>query len=226
MNIDSSGSMSSTDPYRLRVDAAKSFSEKILGMDSNSLFSIYDFGAGSNGTYKKTRQLTTDWTSNKDTIATAIDLCKESGSTPLYESTGEILDSFNTQISSTQYERAMLVLSDGAPSDSSYRTATISKSLSYGIPINTVLLGSNSTSYYNTMKQIALDTGGIFTSASDASDLADAFKNITLGTTEGYITYDLVFPDLSDKPLSYSSFTLDIKVSYGGESITKTIDFN
>ena len=196
IDIDSSGSMGSNDSQRLRVDASKLFVKNILNAKSSSEFNIYDFGAGSTTGYTNTRKLTADWTSDEYEIDTAINKVVASGSTPLYESVLEVLEDVNTDKSSSSWQRALLVLSDGSPSSTTYCSAVYSYAQANKIPVNTVSLGSGT--YEQTMSDLAQETGGIYAGATDAASLSDAFEAISLGTSEGYLVYTLKFKDPED----------------------------
>ncbi len=222
VDIDSSGSMSTSDPSDLRIDAAKLFVASILGEKPTSQFNIYDFGYSSNGTFSDTRQLTADWTSDQTTIDAAIDQVVASGGTPLYDSIYEILQKFTTEKDASSYQRAMLVLSDGSPNSYTYEQDVYDYSVANNIPINSVSLGSGS--YEQNMKDLADETGGVYTKAVDAASLSTAFQNISLGTSNGYMDYNLVFPDPSVLP-NGTSTTVNVTVTISAGGTTQTASF-
>ena len=207
INIDSSGSMSSNDPNRIRVDAAQQFVDMVLGMRRGTQLSVFDFGAGYTEGYEYSRLLHY-FSSDSQALKAAIDECLEDGSTPLFESTNEILDTLVSVIPAGSFERAMLVLSDGAPDRMDLEPTVISVAQSNNIPINTVALGTGEQN--EVMSDLANDTGGIFTSASSAADLKDAFENVAMGSALGYMVYVLKFPS-NAIPTTKTSVLLTIK---------------
>ena len=54
LDLDSSGSMGSNDPARLRVQAAKLFVDQL---DAGDLVGVFDFGAGKTPPFSSTRML-------------------------------------------------------------------------------------------------------------------------------------------------------------------------
>ncbi|MEK7606633.1 MAG: MopE-related protein, partial [Patescibacteria group bacterium] len=82
MLFDSSGSMSSNDPQRQRVEAGKRFVDAIGGDDRAV---ILDFGVGPSSGLTASRLLQ-DITGDKNLLKNAIDQVQENGNTPLYDS--------------------------------------------------------------------------------------------------------------------------------------------
>lgn len=192
IDVDSSGSMATSDPDRLRVDAAKLFVDTIFANKEMSQMRITDFGAGSDSGYSYSRLLQ-NFTSDRSLIFAGIDSCTNTNNTPLYESVFELLDTFNTDVSSASYDRAFLVLSDGEPTLGTKTEAdVVTLANSYHIPINTVALGSGT--FNDTLRSLSNQTNGIFTYAKDANDLSTAFENVALGNAKGYMVYTLVVP--------------------------------
>lgn len=191
MDIDSSGSNSSTDPDRMRVDAAKLFIRTIFDKKSDTHIGVFDFGAGSTGSFSVTRELFA-FANDSSGAQSACDGVKESGGTPLYTSVDELLDYVNTQRSSGDYERAVLVLTDGYAYVPSTVQAIYDKSVQYAIPVNVVAFdkGANAN-----MSDLAANTSGIASFVESAEDLETAFENIALGSEEGYAVYSLTMPE-------------------------------
>ena len=92
----------------------------------------------------------------------------------------------------------MLVLSDGSSDNSTNEQDVYAYSVANKIPINSVSLGSGS--YEQNMKDLADNTGGVYAKAVDAASLCSAFKNVSQGSTNGYMEFNLVFSDPSVLP--------------------------
>jgi len=141
IDIDSSGSMGSTDPQYLIKTAAKSFVDMLSNLNKKSEMSVLTFGAGYSTPFLKTK-LEQDFTTDKTLLHAAIDKASATGQTPLYDSLYEVTDWVDKQKSSLSYSRGILVLSDGGDSGGGKTYKQVSdNALSKKIPINCVALG-------------------------------------------------------------------------------------
>jgi Mg-chelatase subunit ChlD len=193
VDIDSSGSMSSSDPNDLRIDASKNFVDLILGYNAKNQLNISTFGYSVTKPFKATYILQ-DFSSDSTLLKTAIDQVKASGGTPLWDSSVEMIGYLDTQKPSNSYNRGVVILSDGGDtSSSSTAQNAIAVAQAKQIPVSTVALGYDN----NELMQLAGSTGGIYIMAQSASDLTTAFQNISIGTTKGYLTLKLTFPSAS-----------------------------
>lgn len=193
IHVDSSGSMSNNDPNRLRVQAGKEFVGLVSQIWPSSAFAVTDFGAGQTTGFSQSRLLT-DYTTDVSQVQAAMDLVKQDGGTPLFESTLEVLQYMDLVVDAGLYERALLVLSDGEPSGFSNDPSPVYKfSQDNNIPVNTVALTKGA--HNKTMRDLADHTGGIYSSATTASDLVEAFQEIALGQYLGYVKYQIKFPN-------------------------------
>lgn len=218
IDIDSSGSMSSTDPTRLRVTAAKSYADLILQANAKSQLAVYDFGSGNTSGFVATRLLQ-DYTADKTLLAAGIDQCTDNGDTPLYESIYELLGNVNAKINNNNFQRAIMLLSDGGDNASSHTgTETYALATKYGIPINTVALGYDS----DVLKELAANTNGVYAKAESAADLTTMFQSVALGSTQGYVIVSLNFPK-NAIPVDESDITLS--VTSGGVTKETTFTF-
>jgi hypothetical protein len=216
IDLDSSGSMSSSDSSRLRVTASKNFVDLILKNNAKSQMAVCDFGAGKNSSFLYTRLLQ-DFTGEATLLYAGIDKCTDSGSTPMYNSLYEILESMNTNVSASSYQRAILVLTDGANNYYQHDLSDVSAlSVKYGIPINCVALGYESSD----LKSLATQTNGIYGYAKDAASLDAIFQNVAVGTTSGYVITALKFPADS---IPTTSTVITLAVKSGGSTKTSTI---
>ena len=219
IDLDSSGSMSSTDPSRLRVTAAKDYVDLILKNNAKSQLAIYDFGSGNTTGFTKTRLLQ-DYTSDKTLLAAGIDKCTDEGITPLYESIYELLEDINVKVKASSYQRAIMLLSDGGDNDSTHTDAqTYALATKYGIPINTVALGYDS----DVLKELSNNTNGVYGMAASSADLATVFQSVALGSTQGYVIVSLNFPK-GALPVGDTDITLAI--TSGGETKNTTFTFS
>ena len=176
--LDSSGSMSWTDPNDLRKDAAKSFVDQ-LGNDD--LSAVLDFGAGADSGFSVTRLLQ-DITSDKDLLYAGIDQSVAWGGTPLYDSLCETLD---WMIAGALTNPSLLVLTDGEDTASYTCTmqSVIDKAQLAEIPVFSVGLGTGID--FTELQQLAGQTGGTFAAALDAEGLQTLFESMGVAVTKG-----------------------------------------
>ena len=180
LDIDSSGSMTSSDPNNKRKIAAKTM---ISLMSSNTLMSILDFGAGSSDGLKNSRLLQ-KFTFNKNLLNNAIDKIEANGGTPLYDSaidTINILDNIPYKVN-----KSLIIFTDGEDTESSHTLENVIQSAnSKNITIYTIGLGGDVEE--NKLKKLSTDTGGLYAFAENASKLNSVFTSIGSTSIKGYI---------------------------------------
>ena len=166
--IDDSGSMGSNDSTDERLSVA---CDLIDHLPSDSKIGIVQFASSST-------VLTSELTDNRDTAKAYLttEYFKSSGGTHMYSAINNAFDLFENTGDSIL--RMMVVLTDGATSDSSKHDSTISAAVENNIRIYTVGLGS-STSYFNSyLMPLAENTNGEFYLASDAEQLSAIYDDI------------------------------------------------
>lgn len=160
--IDSSGSMSSSDPDDLRKDAAKSF---IDALASGDLAGGVDFDSYVVGT----QPLTGDFEAVKDFI----DTIDSSGGTDIGAAVDASLDELDRGASG-DLARIIVLLTDGW---GDYRPELTQRAVDSATTIYTVGLGD---SVDDTLLQgIADSTGGTYFKIADAGGLVDAYRDIS-----------------------------------------------
>ena len=190
LDLDSSGSMGSNDPDRLRVKAAHEF---IGQLGSGDKVSVCDFGSGSTPPFTRTRLLT-DFTEDKTVARAAADQVRASGGTPMFKSIVEVLGYFNDKHPAGSINRALVVLGDGQPNGGGTLAQACDKAKQTGIRINTVGFGPaadnsprRSDSAVRTLRDLASCSGGAYTSVAKASDLQNAFANLGQAAKSGSV---------------------------------------
>jgi len=170
--IDDSISMEWNDSSNERLAVARTLIDKL---PSESKIGLVRFYGGSPRTQALTPALTTDKEAVKNFLTE--DYFWSYGGTDMYNGIQKAFPLYESTDDKTL--RMMIVLSDGATSDSNLHSTVITVANENNIRIYTVGLG-NSTSYFNSyMKPLANDTGATFYLASDASQLADIYKDIS-----------------------------------------------
>ncbi|MBM3663866.1 MAG: VWA domain-containing protein [Actinobacteria bacterium] len=160
--LDSSGSMSSNDPNRLRISAAQQFTDQLLSQDRAAVVDFDD-----NATVLQ--QLTSD----KAAVKAALNQIDADGGTDI----GAGVSAANQMLASNgdpTRSRVMVLLTDG---EGSYSDTYTAAAVAAGITIYTVGLGAAPDAAL--LGRIATGTGGRYYAVADASGIADVFRRIS-----------------------------------------------
>ncbi|MES3628769.1 MAG: VWA domain-containing protein [Longimonas sp.] len=200
VNLDGSGSMSWTDPDRNRVDAAKAFYDELETINVPFESGVYEFpGANQAPDFSFTRVFQ-DLTNDTDALRNAVDNATASGGTPMWESLAELLIYSEDQRPNNQFEKAIVLLGDGAPNggivprDSVCNDANRKNSPIFGVgfgPASDVSNMANSSAVEN-MRYISDCTGGTYIGVPDddvESAFAGAFTGFATGTSQGSLSF-------------------------------------
>lgn len=167
--IDDSESMTSNDRYKQRLTVAQNL---IDNLPENSKVGVVKFASS---TSKLTISLTSDKETAKSYLTTSY--FRSLGGTYMYNAINSAFTLFET--TDDNVLKMMVVLSDGATSDTSKHSSVVTTANNKGVKIYTVGLGSSSSSYFTQyLKPLANNTEGAFYLASDASKLEDIYKDI------------------------------------------------
>lgn len=168
--IDDSGSMNGNDGSNQRLAVAKNL---IDNLPQNGKVGIVSFAS-------TTSILTSPLTEDKETAKSYLTTSyfHSSGGTKMYNAINSAFSLFESEKTTTL--KIMVVLSDGATSDTSMHSGVISTANQKLVRIYTVGLGSSSSSYFNNyLKPLAENTGGKFYLASNAGELGEIYDDIS-----------------------------------------------
>lgn len=183
--LDSSGSMGSNDPQRMRVDAARSF---INHMAVGTQASLWDFGS----TVQYIR-LIQDFTTDKNALKWVLNKVMAGSGTPLYSALEAVL---NKQGASLQNKGAVVVLTDGLAEDGDKLSQVIRLANQQHIEIYAIGLETTTGSIdFSQLQNVALSTGGIFSSVYNAKSLQgvfDKFASAVKGSVQ--VHFEIGFP--------------------------------
>lgn len=204
--IDDSGSMSGSDPMLKRKDAAAAF---IATLSAKDQVLLSDYGpAGSNLRDLVCAQAggpsaacspptAAGFTSDKAVLTAATAKIVASGGTPLYSSCIQMIPLVAAKAGRRQ---AILLLSDGQPSDSSKRAKCHADALAAQIPIFTVGLGpaaevagTSEPVAVRTLRELSTETKGAYASANAPEQLMVLFSNIGVALTQGKCSSNALF---------------------------------
>lgn len=200
LNIDGSGSMDWNDPNGLRKSGAKFFVDVLEASGYPYEAAVFEFPGLYNLEFSYC-QLHQDFINNPDTLKNAINWIGDSGGTPTYESLIEILNYVDTTKSITNYDRAIVLLSDGEPNSTYLQDSTCSLANNLDIPIFTIGLGpasdldslNMSVTAVENMRYIANCTGGVYAgiSPADTSSASAIYGSMANATSQGSIIFNV-----------------------------------
>ena len=181
--LDQSGSILSTDPGDLRIEASKIFLDYLGANDQVALSSFTGSYNGNVRLHKGFSRNTTALKKTLDTLARS-----EGGGTPLYYSTVAVTD-YTAQNGPTA-NRAVIVFTDG---EDTYYNPTLAQTIANAKAKNTPLymVGLSTDVNVAVLSQMANETGGAFFFAKDAEQLVTSFGtlgNLLRGSAQLYRT--------------------------------------
>lgn len=177
--IDDSGSMRFADPDRIRVAAAQLFWGTVLPARDGNEAALLDFGRGNaaaSAGFERTT-LMAGFTSETEILdsATANVQAVPGGATPLYQAGLEVVHWIDT-VTPRRYQRVLVVITDGAPSDSSVTQLLYDAAHEFGVRVFAVGVGAagvNSPPSVAALRlqELASRTGGIYGAADEPAEL-------------------------------------------------------
>lgn len=235
--IDDSGSMASSDPKLERKDAAVAFIDTVgpgdevlltdYGYSGSDLRDLVCAAAAVPGV-ACTPPTAAGFTADKTVLEAATAKLGASGGTPLYESCVQMIP---LVASRTGKRQAILLLSDGAPSSSSMKSACIGDAVAAGIPIFTIGLGpaaetptggSSQASAVQVLRELASATGGAYASADEPDQLMALFANVGTALSQGKCGTNAV---LNEYAALVPGTTVTGTVTVGANQATGTFQF-
>jgi hypothetical protein len=182
--LDSTGSMTTNDPSRLRVDAAKRLIQK-LKLHAQDQAAILEFSRGITPTSGfLAARLLQDFTNDESLLEMAIDKVAAHGATPFYDA---LLDAIELIFSGNLPAPAIVVLTDGLENASRFGNLenVVNEANRKKVPIFPIGLGKNID--FTKLQELARRTGGTFASALNANQLSVIFANFGTSLSIGRI---------------------------------------
>jgi len=210
MLLDGSGSLTSTDPDRKRVEAVKLLAEELHACGPDWAIALMEFSNGSptNG-FSETHVLA-DFTTDTQSVIAAADGLGASGGTPLWDATHEVLSALDGDASSRfvggdsgSAGVGLVVMSDGEDSGTTAGTqGVIDRSNSLGIPVNNLgfgpasdLDGSSSRGAVEELREVSAATEGYYGYVGSVDDLPALAEQIAGSFCGGYSGLVVQFED-------------------------------
>ena len=221
--VDGSGSMAGSDPDRLRVTAVDMLAAEMSECSENWAQSLFEFTTeASAGRLRYSRKLA-DFGSDAQSMTTAAERLDADGGTPLWDAANEIMGDFEQaadehEASLTEkelaalagengqeerYARTIVIISDGADTDSS-RTVEqiISSANNKDIVVHSIGMGTASDANLinlnpraiRELRKVSLETGGYYGYVDEVDDLPKHAKAIAGSMCDGYEQLMVKFP--------------------------------
>jgi len=168
--IDSSGSMTSTDPTNLRKEAAKLFIDLV---DDEDKIAIVDFDEN-----VRVWQSLIGIAGNKAALKTAVDRIDSSGSTNIGGGLRYGYNELNGAQADTTHNKAAILLTDGQHNTGTAPLSVVPDYEAKGWPIYSIALSSDADKQL--LNQISDETDGQFYDAPESKALQDIYNKISL----------------------------------------------
>lgn len=234
--IDDSGSMSSSDPNKLRKAATISFlntlgaEDKVLltdygkaGNDLRDLLCLSNPNAAAGSCTPPKPSFSAD----KAALIKAAELIDDGGGTPLYGSCAQMIPLVDSM---KDTRRGVLLLSDGKPTDTSKRALCHDAAKAAGIPVFTVGLGPAAEGSQNAdpdavkvLRELSTDTGGGYASANAPAELDGLFRNMGTALSRGSCRTTATVADAASKIVPGTKVTGEVTV--GDKGATASFEF-
>lgn len=220
--VDGSGSMVGSDPDRLRVTAIDMLAAEISDCSQDWSQSLFEFTTeASAGRLRYSRKLA-DFGSDAQRMSNAAADLDEDGGTPLWDAAHEIMGDFEDAAdehetslsekeiavtgqggSTTEYARTLVVISDGADTDSSKTVEQVIRSANNkNIRVHSIGIGPASDANLinlqpravRELRQLSLETDGYYGYVDTIDDLPKHAKAIAASMCDGYEQLLVKFP--------------------------------
>ena len=203
LDIDNTGSMSRNDPDAQRLDAAGMFAQAFIPQTAGNRLSLFEIGPTTTSDPPQTpgfpgSRFVTDWTSSAAAIeaaAGALSAYPDAvGGSRIYRSIEEITDWIDSTTSAVDERRAIIVLTDGRPSDEDLREGVFANALAAQVRVYTVGIGPGSDRGGDTdpvavqeLQLIANRTGGLYVGAATPERISALLEAFATSTSQGVI---------------------------------------
>ena len=185
IDIDDSPSMVYSDPQRVRASAAQLFWQTLLGAEVSNQCALLDFGGPPSPGLNRTRLLQTYTSVGSQLDAQLASIQPLNGSTPLYHSALEVVRWTDTTLTEARYGRYVVIMTDGQPSDTSYRDSLFAAANAGAVRFFAVGLGPASDQGAKTepaavaaVRELATRTGGIYVGVTSTAQLLPALQSL------------------------------------------------
>lgn len=207
--LDSTGSMSSNDPSRERVDASKLFIDRLTNSNIPTTLGVFDFG-GDRQTpecFDFTRILQ-DYTQNANELKEGVEQTIALGNTPLFHSAEEVTENLGLTFRGDNYKRIVLLLSDGENNQGGTVQQVVQETKIQDVKIIAVSLGRSAGE--EALSRMASQSDGSTVNVENAEELLNIFDGLATTLTQDYLEASV---RLDPVPQSGTTLTLRIIIN-------------
>jgi hypothetical protein len=192
--IDDSGSMRGSDPDRKRADAAQLFWQAVLPARAGNLVALVDFGRGDvppTPGFDQTRLLQ-GFTSEGALLDAQLASIQAApgGSTRLYRSGAEVARWIDSTVPPGEYTRNMVILTDGAPSDTAFHDVFFTVVADAKVRVFAVGVGGAAdptNAAAQVVQELAKRTGGVYAAASSPNELTRILSVLASTSSDSHL---------------------------------------
>ena len=185
IDIDDSPSMAFSDSQRVRAGAAQLFWRTLLAVEPRNQAALLDFGGPASLGFLRTRLLQTYTGAGNELDARLSSIQPGNGSTPLYQSALEVVRWTDSTLTETRYGRYLVIITDGEPSDTSYREPFFAAANGSAVRVFAVGVGPASdqgrkpqAAAVAAVRELATRTGGIYVGVTSPAQLLPALQSL------------------------------------------------
>jgi hypothetical protein len=185
--------------------------------------------------YPPAGDLLQGYTADLDSLDAAISQIGSGGGTPTYSSLLDVIDYTEEEKPTDSFDRSIVLLSDGLPSDQSLRPQVCERATELSIPIYSIGLGPASdidgdlTRAVEEMRAVAECTGAAYVGIDPVNIDSSAtliFNNVGLAASEGSITFAVQIQGEGFDRLQQGIILRGlVDLSSGGESASAVFSF-
>lgn len=228
IDIDDSPSMAFSDSQRVRAAAAQLFWQTLLGAEPRNQCALLDFGGAPSAGFARTRLLQTYTSASSQLDGQLPSIQPLNGSTPLYHSALEVVRWTDTTLTQTRYGRYVVIITDGQPSDTSYRDSLFAAATGGAVRVFAVGVGPASDQGTKTdaaavaaVRELATRTGGIYVGVTSTAQLLPALQSLAREPTGEKLLAEFAAP----APLPARGLLVSGRVTVTGEHGTATANW-
>lgn len=240
VNIDGSGSMTSTDPERLRVAGAQAFVDQLETSGDDYEVALTTYGGFSPEFDLSSTRMLLDFSNDAAALRDSTELVRASGGTPTYESLAELLVYSENERPAANFQKAIVLLSDGSPNSVALRDSVCSDAQRKESPIYSIGLGpasdlspaqEQSQGAIDEMRSVSLCTGAAYAGIDpdDAAASTDRiYRAIATGTSQGSILFRVAIdPDALQQHFAPGDVLRGtVELTAGGQSASGDFSFS
>jgi len=251
LNFDASGSLDGSDPDEIRKEGGKAFIDELESIGRDYEAAVFEYSTSSSSCTPTSvppfdcSYLWQDFTNDAVALKDSIDQVRDDGGTPTYGSLLEVLKYSEAERTKENYEKAVILFSDGKPNDANIdarRDSVCNEVIpETDSPVWAIGLGSGNDhpeepdtdpAAVREMNRLAScsDQGGAYIGINPDPDSAeqsirDRFSRFATASARGSITFDVEITSGLDQLQAGNTVQGTLRVTSGGETVEGSFSF-